>query len=400
MSAIGQRIITEAQEHKSRGGGFALITLAIVMIVVAGFMSNEMVVYGYSSITQNTGVVCTTDAPNYFYTGTGCSLIGTAYNVANQCNGNASNCSPHSVSFIAPNTPLYYLFVQHNPIAFFSSLFNGQEQSNTYQIGSTICIPLETNASGFLVLSNATGIGIQNFECYGNIAYNNAQPPTVADGMFTSNSGNDSIWNAVGCPYAVQNVTCGISLLRAPVLNFTGAAAQASFYGFYIKNGTSIAATTCAIGGVSLSCGSVLGLLSKNSDTTFTCPDTSLVKPININKTTYYCLIPMQNPSALGESTSGNSFGFLAVISGLIFIVLGLGLYFAFSVVGSGTQMGSNPQGSKLAQHFGIGIFVFGIFDAIFGGGLITFNNILPGLGDLIFSFVIILYFFGLWEML
>lgn len=399
MSSYFNNVAERIENSKSREGGFTLIVLAIVMIVIAGFLSNEMVVYGYSSITPNTGEICTTSVLNYF-PDQGCALVGPAYNVQDGgCNGVPTNCEAHEVSFIAPNTPLYYLFVEKNPIAFLESLFSGSEQSNTYQIGSTICIPLIANSSGILLLSNSTGSGIQNFECYGNVAYDDIQPPTVSVGMASSNSGNDSIWTLTGCPYALnESEYCGITGNPPELTNDTVTPASATFYGFYISNGTSISSTTCSIAGVSLSCGGILGKLL--NDMTFTCPDTDQVNPIDINATTYYCLIPVANPSALSENSTGNSFGFFAVLTGLIMIIIGLGAFISFSVVGSGTSMGSNPQGTKLAQHWGIGIFVFGIFDALFGSGLLLFNNVFPGLGDLMFSLAIILYFFGLWEVL
>ena len=379
MSGFSANIANYLTEHKSKEGGFGLIGLALILLCLSGFLSANFVSYGYSGLIPNSAV-CYTTAFSEMNFSSPCSPAGPAYIVPDACNGATSYCQFHGVSILSPSTPLYYLVVQRNPMAFLTSIFTQQEQPSGYMIGETICVPYVNGA-----LANATGGSIQNFRCYGEVSYTDQETPTVSIPLNASSAiGNNSIWTFSGCGIANCALNKDYTLNQTTGLfNYNSSnVAVNSLDAFYIKNGTSLTAgSSCSVFDETITgCDSILPrLFDTGSVTTFTCPNTRSLAGININKTSYYCLIPVITTNSGYAGSNTNSFGFLAFLTGVVFMIIGLGMYLSFTIIGSGSSIGSNPQGTKLAQHFGIGILVFGVLDLAFGSGIFMFDQIYSG---------------------
>ena len=403
MSGVYQNLVSDIQEHKENYGkaeGFTLVILALLILCVSGFFTANFQTYGYSA-NLNTQT-CITTAYTFFDYSNPCNNAGPAYtNPSDSCNGNPTNCSFHTISLLSPSTPLYYLVVQRNPIAFFESLYTQQEQASGFMIGDTLCIPFVNGQ-----FANASGSTIQNFKCFGSISYTDQATPTANTPLnATSAIGNNSIWTFSGCSYAgcVNGSDYILSKSTGLFHYIDSNVSQATLNAFYIKNGTALTSTgNCIIYGQLINtCESLMAKLFDTGEvTTFTCPNTSHLDGFNINKTTYYCLIPVITTTSGYAGSNTNTFGFLAFLTGLVFMVIGLGIFLSFSILGSGSQIGANSQGTKLAQHYGLGILVFGVLNLAFGSGIFQFDTIYSGLGEAMFAIVVLLYFFGLWEVL
>lgn len=90
---------------------------------------------------------------------------------------------------------------------------------------------------------------------------------------------------------------------------------------------------------------------------------------------------------------------FLTLLLGIVLFLIGMGinLQAGGSIFGSGTQfgVGTNPQGSKMAQIVGLGLIVWSPLFSEFGGWL-AFLGL--GIGTFLTLLVTGLFFFGLYE--
>lgn len=110
-------------------------------------------------------------------------------------------------------------------------------------------------------------------------------------------------------------------------------------------------------------------------------------------------------------SSSSISFGSilsfaLSLLGGVILIFIGLGLNVSSGVATINASIGSNPQGSKLAQTFGMGLLVFfplySEFNTWFSNGYLPYGldgDIFAGQLGIVSVAIVVLMFFGLYSV-
>jgi hypothetical protein len=378
MSQISARLKEGGQTHSME-----LIFFPLFLICIVGMIFNAL---NGSGLEAN-GQLETTTSMCLLNIDPNCSPI--IYSQPIGCAANPQNCNASSItgfSILNQNSPFTFL-MERNLVGFWTSVFGSGETENQYLIGETLCVPV---ANGHYV--NSTSPNIQNFGCFGNVQYQNAQLPYVLPPLnATSNYGNNSIFSIVGCP---ETVICGIGFTNITY-------AHASFYGIYIRNGTVLDSTHgCTIYGSSQICGTLFPNLF-GSEVTFTCPNGSQEGiGVNFAKTTYYCLIPTSNPATFSVA---NTFSFFAMIAGMILLFMGLGLNFAFSILTNGGTLGVNEQGTKMAQVMGIGLVVWSFITSEFAYW-VFFNYQSGFIGTLLslvftsmYSVLTVIFFLGLY---
>lgn len=104
------------------------------------------------------------------------------------------------------------------------------------------------------------------------------------------------------------------------------------------------------------------------------------------------------------------SFGFSAIsavfsiVIGAVLSILALGIIVAGSVqvVASGAsgELGSNPQGTKMAQAIGPGLLIWGLVQLSMSGWEAYFDNYIVGLAILFNLILELMFLGGLWWML
>jgi hypothetical protein len=386
MSQIAVRIKEAGEQGQTHS--MELIFFPLFIILFVGVIFNALNSSGLQANgnlqTTTTGIIC--------YLGQGnCSPIINP--TPTGCVANPQNCNASGIttfSLLNQNSPFTYA-LQGNLIGFWSSIFGGGETTNQYVAGETICIPLIDGK-----LANASlNANILNFRCYGYVSDTNAIPtPSVLPPLnASSNGGNMSIWNIIGCP---NNTNCGVGFTNITY-------AYQTFFGLYVRNGTVIDSTHgCTIYGSTTICRQLFPFLFGSSPT-FTCPNTAHVQGLNINRTTYYCLLPSQ---AQGTITVANTFSFFALIAGMILLFMGFGFNIMISLLTNGGSLGINEQGTKMAQVFGIGLTIWSFITSEFaywvfspyGSGLI--GSILTLTFTAVYSVLGIMFFLGLyWRM-
>lgn len=108
-------------------------------------------------------------------------------------------------------------------------------------------------------------------------------------------------------------------------------------------------------------------------------------------------------PQGANALNAGFFTPFLTFLVGVIlfFLALGLNMKGGGSIFGSGTQfgIGSNPQGTKLAQVIGLGLIIWSVLYSEFGTWINT--SLLPyGLDSVVLIFISGMFFFGLYDQL
>lgn len=358
-----------------------LIMVPILLLTGIGAIDTNLTASGFSTV--NAVTPCT-------------SLQCPAFQAVG-CQENASNCkfsTKTTYTFLNPNSP-FTILLQGNLIGFFTYTFNTRESPQIIYSAYSICIP---QVKG--VYANNTGTDIHFFQCLGYSSQGgNAsvtpQYPTVNVPLnATSNNGNNSQWNIVGCARAA-NYTYPCTLGKGGIEAWIGTNSEMSFYGFYIANGTTITATnTCHtfIANAQI-CGQLLPYLF-HLNNLFQCPNTSHVNGVNINETTYYCLIPVANPTVgtAGNASLPNSFAGLSFLFGVILFFLGFGLAITSAIIG----FSINQAGTRMAQVFGFGILVFSFIDGEFG--FWATDNVLGfGVGTALMGGLAAMFFVGLY---
>lgn len=380
---MAQRIQQAGQTH-----AMELIFFPLIILILVGLIANTF----QSSAIQTVPVL-----PTPFCTGN--IEPGECYPVnVNGCDASASaNCNftaKTTFSFLNPNSP-FTLLLQGNVIGFIASALSGGETLNIITSGFATCIPLIHG-----VFKNESGTDINNFQCQsfaiiGNATFTPVFPTTGVPLNLTSNNGNNSDWSGTGClgqpnqgPSHIFGYPCFLNYGNG-VASFNGTTSPVSFYGFYVKNGTSFAkSSTCNIFGSGASCLSQLPYLYHASPT-FTCPSTHLVAGININATTYYCFLPVNNPITSTNSLP-NAFSGLSFLFGAILLFIGLGLAITSALIG----FSINEQGTKIAQVMGIGILTWSFVYGEFGQWL---NSLPFNLGTITFTIFTMMFFLGLY---
>ena len=362
MSTVKDTIVN-IQNQDKKTTSMELIFFPIIFMIFIGVIFNN---FNASGLQAN-GALNTTQ-----FTRTDTSLsrhyciLGVDPNCSVQvnpmptgCAANPQNCNASAltgIQFLNSNSPFTYL-LDGNLVGFLSSIFNNQEQANQYYSGITLCVPLINGVFKNVSNSNST----QNFECFGEVATLNAQTPTVLPVINASSTyGNNSIWDIKGCPNT-NTVACQYPILKNQTFVLQ------SFYGIYIKNGTTITSSHgCTIYGSVQACSVLFPNLFGNNPS-FTCPTTSHL--FNITNTITYCLLPSSNPATFSVS---NSFSFFAFFAGAILLFMGFGFNLAFSILTNGGSLGINEQGTKLAQVLGIGLTIWAFISSEFGWIFIT----------------------------
>jgi hypothetical protein len=384
MSERINNFVTKVQEV-GKANSMALIFFPILFLVFTGVILNNAQANNMQTTPVITGYPCVIGVGS-------CSLIATPANPTG-CLASMSNCNiskVNSIQFLNDNSP-FTLLIQGNIVAFFSSVFNGGEVSNHIYSGYTTCIPL--NGNNFF---NATGQAIYSFMCQGISSVNNTnfKPNAGVPMNATSNGGNNSIWDIVGCQANSNfNYPCLVNGTSDGEASWNGTNSLGTFYAFYVKNGTAIGhGASCTIFSTNPACQIVMPWLYVGGVTTFTCPSTHHVNGLNINATYYYCLLPVVNPSvgSTGSDSLPNSFAGLSFLFGALLFFLGFGTAITSAIIG----FQINAQGTRLAQVFGIGLLAFGFLSSEFGSWL----YVLPlNLGDIATIALAVIFFFGLY---
>lgn len=390
---MAERVRAFGQTHSMELIFFPLIILILVGLIANTFQSSAIQTVPVLPTPYCTGNI----EPGECYP---TNVNGCDSNATQNCNFTAST----KYSFFNANSP-FTLLLQGNIIGFMSSALNQGENNNIIKSGYTICIP--TNSTGNYV--NQTGSNINHFECLGtstqggNVSVPAQFSQTGIPMNATSNGGNNSQWNIIGCKLVKANYPCqltntrtnpgssfqswfGNTIIGASSTNFNS---QMGFYGIYVKNGTTLTGTAgCTIYFSVSACRNLMPWLFYQFPT-FKCPSTASVYNININKTTYYCLLPTVNQNTSTTSLP-NSFSALSFLFGVVLFFAGLGISLTAATIG----FTIDGQGTKLAQVFGLGILVWSFVFGEFGSWLtaLPFN-----LGDIGFVTFTIMFFMGLY---
>lgn len=408
-------------EQLKRSDAFGMVLSALLIVAIPGALVNNL---------QNSGSVPTpqTGCPNgeqlsggacmscsngvcYIVQSVGCQTTPpTGTNLAPNPNGNCA-LSGSAVSFLNYCSPFTAL-VTWNFLGFVSSFFadcgfnsaqslNSSATPNNFNVNTvtfTSCATGNvqqviyvttdaisigcTHASQTIEVGGAviTIQGAQN--CYDNGTGNNGCDPiyvTLGGGSLcpTASSWNGVIQNATANSVSQWVPTC----LGAYVLH-TGAVsslvvfdANCSVYGDYSGQ----------VGNTG------------NWPTSFTCNSFSNLQGLTTGPTGLYYYLPTIASSLSWSSIL--SFGlFVMGAILLIFIGLGVGFNIGGSLIATGGQFGvtNNPQGSKLAQAFGVGMLIWGAFTSEF----LFWTNYLPyGMNILMPLGLTALMFFGMWQL-
>lgn len=391
-------VIVAVKNQDKKTTSMELIFLPIVLMIVIGVIFNNFNASGL----QATGVLNTTQFTRTDnVTGRTFCILGVDPNcnltvnpVHTGCALSIQNCNAsnlQTITFLNSNSP-FTLLLQGNLIGFFSTAFNSGESQNNIYSGFTICIPLNR-----LNLFNATGNDIHNFICEAITAVNSTQfkPVTGTPMNATANGGNNSIWTVTGCKYSSQGTggyPCVINGNSDGFATWNGTNSVSTFYAFYIRNGSSVGeGAICYPNGL---CATTMSW-AYHTGATFTCPNTNRVQGININATTYYCLLPQINPITPNTTASDslpNIFSGLSFLFGVILFFAGIGLAITSALIG----FTINEQGTKLAQVFGIAIVIWSFITSEFGWIFVTnfsMNGDLIGtIISLVFGFVYIVF--------
>lgn len=89
-----------------------------------------------------------------------------------------------------------------------------------------------------------------------------------------------------------------------------------------------------------------------------------------------------------------NTFSIIGFLFGIVLLLGGLGLTIALAVLGSGTTIGINQQGTKMMQIIGIALIVWIFIFSEFGGWLSVFTL---GIGTIIYILLTAMYFVGIY---
>lgn len=363
MAEQAKDVIVNIKNQEKKTTAMELIFFPIIFMIFIGVIFNNFNASGLQANgALNTTQFTRTDTSlsrNYCILGVDPNCSVQVNPMPTGCAANPQNCNASAltgIQFLNPNSPFTYL-LEGNLVGFLSSIFNNQEQANQYYSGITLCVPLINGVFKNVSNSNST----QNFECFGTAATNGAQLPLVSPPLNASSAyGNNSIWNIKGC---TTSATVGCFY---PIPKNQSVSIQ-SFYGIYIKNGSSIdSAHGCTIYGSVQACYALFPNLF-GSGTTFTCPNTSHL--FNITDTITYCLLPTSNPATFSVT---NSFSFFAFFAGAILLFMGFGFNIAFSILTNGGSLGINEQGTKLAQVLGIGLTIWAFISSEFGWIFVT----------------------------
>ena len=359
-----------------------LIVFPLFVLILIGIISNNM-------IASNVQTMPTFQISSY--------SLGVVTPIGNNgCDSSKQNCNftvASAYTFLNPNSP-FTLLVQGNILSFIVNIFTMSESPNIFYSAYSLCYSIENG-----VFQNESNIDIHGFVCQGYTANGAGTHPFPNAGVpinFTSNDGNNSIWQGFGCKLVNGNYPCSFTNLHNTA-QWTGNATFVSFWGLYLKNGTTIQqSATCSIGQTIISLGgcNILMPFLFHSSSVFTCQSQKGLREMGINTTTTFsfCLIPAINP-ATSASSLPNSFSAISFITGALLLFLGIGLAITSAVIG----FSINAQGTKLAQVFGFGLIVWSFIYGEFGSWLSVFTL---GIGTIVFVMFTASFFLGLyWRM-
>jgi hypothetical protein len=149
-------------------------------------------------------------------------------------------------------------------------------------------------------------------------------------------------------------------------------------------------------------CQNESGLLIQDSGNSFsTYPNYVMSASINDAGTgPQFFVNQIASAADVNVSTNSNMLGLLALLGGLVLTLMAVGFYISGQIIGTGASAGVNPQGTKFAQVFGIGLLAYSFFYSEFGYAITTLNNLMGGVGSTFLILLSIMYFFGLYQVL
>lgn len=314
---------------------------ALIILIVPGIIVNNL---------TNTGVI-TTPADNQVY----CTAVGGSMQ-----NGACLTCTPDDTCVIA------------TPVGCSISSSNCELQ------GSSIVFLKVCNPFTLLLTGNFVGFVSSLFSSCGVSAAQAQEVLSVQSGYLQSILPYGSV-NATDCGgvpgYYLNDsfVACNVtSPTLDKVLTF-----PLNFYCFTVTGQWSVSSTdhypvNCEITDSSVTAYQLLaacyeygpyiaGGMTVGEAWTVIPPPTLISCPNGLAPNmNYYSATTLSQPAGSGgilSIFSGNFVGFvMAIIGGVLLLLLGFGIFAGAATV----EAGSNPQGSKLAQSFGIALIIWG----------------------------------------
>lgn len=353
----------------------ALLLLIIPALIINGFASSGGV------FTQNT--------TPYDY-GTCTSAVCPAFDGTDPC---PTNCVFTPVSLLNPNSPFTYLFSGDIP-GFISAFTTGganQPQSNLGVL--TQCQPIVyagTPSAGTGGKGYGNFLNVLKFKCatiswLNTKSFVNGYPPIQPLPLSECNM------KAVGSEFACFNVTSNNQGDNPGNINGNSNNCSPQDWDGNVND-------MGGNGSVVLNNWLVVG---------------SLVNPANGASTNQtgsitffgdYC--DGANPADAGfvmyqfvqtSSNFNNVIYFGGFLAGAVMLVMSMGVFFGGEILGTGIDIGSNPQGTKLFQTFGIGLFIFMPLYSEFN---LWVTSLGLGLGLVVTMIIFLLFFMGMFLFL